>query len=228
MKKRWKYRYRGMVLLALALVLAAGAGKAAAFPVLARGISGSGRNGRDTEEVVLTEDEQKIYNGLKSAAARIASGKKSSAKVAVSGFSSLWNSQKDISEMMDRIIGKLLKDAAADFYWYDAEAGSYSSWTYADSGKVLTMTISMAVRPEYQGFDPYTADTDITAAAKPAMDRAWSIVSRSRNQTDYRKLKAYLTEICRLISPENEDSGETSLSDADPWPLIWEIGRAHV
>ena len=54
MKKRWKYRYRGMVLLALALVLAAGAGKAAAFPVLARGISGSGRNGRDTEEVVLT------------------------------------------------------------------------------------------------------------------------------------------------------------------------------
>ena len=58
MKKRWKYRYRGMVLLALALVLAAGAGKAAAFPVLARGISGSGRNGRDTEEVVLTEDEQ--------------------------------------------------------------------------------------------------------------------------------------------------------------------------
>ena len=61
MKKRWKYRYRGMVLLALALVLAAGAGKAAAFPVLARGISGSGRNGRDTEEVVLTEDEQKIY-----------------------------------------------------------------------------------------------------------------------------------------------------------------------
>ncbi len=221
MKKRWKYRYRGMVLLALALVLAAGAGKAAAFPVLARGISGSGRNGRDTEEVVLTEDEQKIYNGLKSAAARIASGKKSSAKVAVSGFSSLWNSQKDISEMMDRIIGKLLKDAAADFYWYDAEAGSYSSWTYADSGKVLTMTISMAVRPEYQGFDPYTADTDITAAAKPAMDRAWSIVSRSRNQTDYRKLKAYLTEICRLISPENEDSGETSLSDADPWPLIW-------
>ncbi len=212
MRKKWNYIYKNIVLLALALSFGGGLAKVTAFPVLAREIS---------HEETLTPDEEKIYNALKAAASRIAAGKKASSKVSVSTFSSLWNSQEDIREMMSRIMGKLLKDAPADFYWYDREAGSYSNWTYADSGKVLTMTISMSVRPEYQGFDQYTADTDITGAAKPAMDRAWSLISRNKNQTDYRKLKAYLTEICRLVSLETEESGERSLPDGDPWPLIW-------
>ncbi len=221
MMKKWKYTFKHMILLGLTVLLFGGGADRMALSVLARESSEGDRGGfvYAGSAQRLTANEKLVYDGVKAAARQIASGQRESAKITVSGFTSLANSQEEITDLLDRVLERLLEEAPEDFYWYDGENGGYEG-EWLNESPVRSITISLAVAPEFQSGDLYTADTAKTTAAGPAFDRAWSIIAKYQSRTDVQKLKGYLTEICALVSREEEDTESRAAEKEALWPLI--------
>ena len=223
--KRWNHTLKKIALLGLAAVWICGSTERLALPVMAQGRLeteqvGSGQEAAARER--LTANEKRVYDTIKSAARQIAQGQRASAVITVSGFTSLANSQEKITQMLDQAIAGLLEDVPGDFYWYDKEGEGYVGEWASKENPVRSITVSLAVLPEYQSSkDLYTVDTVKTKAAKPAVDKALSIVTKYENRTDYQKLRAYLTEICALASVGEDTSKSRISSDTDPWPFIY-------
>ena len=215
MMKRWKHRLRHMFLWTLTALFLGGSAHPAAFPVYAK--ESSAYTG-DIQR--LTTNEKLVYDAVKAAARQISSGQRESTQITVSGFVSLANSQEEITELLDGVLARLLEEAPRDFYWYDQRNEGYVG-EWLNENPVKSITLSLAVVPEYQGTGLYAADTAKTKAAKPAMDRAWSIVTKYQSKTDVQKLKGYLTEICGLVSAEKAAVESRAAVGEAPWPLIW-------
>lgn len=176
---------------------------------------------RSAGEEKLTGDEKKIYDELKFAAAQVASGQRVSTTISVNDFASLRNSQEEVGAVMDRVTWYLLSDCPYELYWYDKNQGYSCEWTPTSDGRVLFMTISMAVSQDYQGAAPYTVDTEKTKAADAAVKRAQKIVDSHRSEDDYNKLRSYMTEICNLVSYNWDVYNAGSVPYGNPWQLVW-------
>ncbi len=230
MKKTWKYRWKSVLgLLLLAILLGSGMERMS-LSVQAKGIYGpdeekgqsrTGGSSDVTEEDRMTEDEQRIYNALQTMAQRIASGQRSSSVVTVGSLASVFDSEQEIGDMITRTLSYLLMDHPYEFYWYDKRGGCNYSWTPEEDGRVLRITISMAVAEEYQDSNKFAADTVKTTEAKNAMRKAQAIVRKYQNMSDYNKLKGYMTEICDLVSYNWDAYEDETTPYGNPWQLIW-------
>ena len=64
----------------------------------------------------------------------------------------------------------------------------------------------MAVVNAYQGNAEYTMDTQKAASVQAAVKNAKAIVTKHANKADADKLRAYMEEICSLVSYNREAS----------------------
>ncbi|MEH2959087.1 MBG domain-containing protein [Candidatus Merdisoma sp. JLR.KK006] len=218
MMKKWKCRLKSVFLAVLTAALVTGGTNYWTLAAMAAGRTGSSDYETAGGEN-LTADEKRIYNALKSAAKGIAAGKRISTIVNMSGFTSLWNSSEEITEMLDGIMSDLLQDYPGDFYWYGKEY--YGEWPVEDDGKVRSMTVSLAVLPEYQDSDLYTIDTQKAKAAQKSAENAQAIVEKYEKASDYKKLKGYVKEINNLVSYDESIYDDDSVSCEAPWQFIW-------
>lgn len=222
---RWKHTFKRIFLLGLTAAWIGGSTEGLTLPVLAAGTAGTERAGSGNEAPArerLTANEKRVYDAVKSAAKQIALGQRASTVITVSGFNSLANSRENITEMLDQALSSLLEDMPGDLYWYDKDGEGYVGEWVSNENPVQSVTISLAVVPEYQSSDKlYAADTVKTKAAKPAVDKALAIVAKYEDRPDYQKLKAYLTEICALASVEGDISKSRLAPDEAPWPFIY-------
>ena len=148
MMKKWKCRLKSVFLAVLTAALVTGGTNYWTLAAMAAGRTGSSDYETAGGEN-LTADEKRIYNALKSAAKGIAAGKRISTIVNMSGFTSLWNSSEEITEMLDGIMSDLLQDYPGDFYWYGKEY--YGEWQeFAGQMNVLCeLWFGEGVRQEY-------------------------------------------------------------------------------
>lgn len=232
--KKWRHGFKKIILLSLITAFLGGcAANCIILPAYAKS-SGSGGNNTGqgrmgavaysaVGEEQLGEDEKKIYDELKFAASQIASGDRTSSVVGVGNFTSLWDSEEDINEMMRRILSYLLMDCPYDFYWYDKDKGCNYTWNAeSDGGRVLYITISMTVSEDYKGASEYMADREKTKAASGVSAVARSIVASHQNESDYEKLKSYMTEICNRVSYDWDtyNAKNNTIPYGNPWQLI--------
>lgn len=219
--KKWKFSIKRTCLPMLTAVLIMGGTNHITMPVQAKGMEKENSAYKSMGEEKLTGNEKKIYDQLKLMASQVASGKRVSTTISVDGFSSLRNSKEEIGAMMDRVTWYLLSDCPYELYWYDKNKGYSCQWTASDDGRILSMSISLAVSQDYQGTALYAVDTVKTEAAAKTMEKAREIVARHQNEGDYDKLKSYMTEICNLVSYNWDVYEDSSVPYGNPWQPIW-------
>ncbi len=170
----------------------------------------------------LTGDEKRIYEELKRQIQAAASGARDSTVFSVDP-GSLPGSEGEVDAAARRIIYYLLMDCPYDLYWYDKTTGNGYEVNWSSvSGKITSLTFSLAVGEEYQkGTEAYRIDTSKTKAVNKAADTAKQIVKANEGKTSYEKLAAYLAEIKRLASYNNAAAGDASAPYGNPWQLIW-------
>ncbi len=169
----------------------------------------------------LTGDEKIIYDTLKTQIKEIASGNRSSTEdIAISGVKIL---STQVKSTVSQVMAYLLMDCPYDLYWYDKTVGVAMAYSLDDTGMANSLYISMAVAKEYRGSSEsiYIIDTQKVQTAASAAANAKAIVDRHDTESDYDKLKSYLTEICNLVSYNNEAAEATSPDYGNPWQMIW-------
>lgn len=162
----------------------------------------------------LSGEEKKIYDALKGHIEKVAKGEETSTEVKVEGLA-ISGTETEVSDSVRKVMSYLLMDCPYDFYWYNKTNGY--KFTY-QSGGSSSVTFFLAVSAEYQGTSEYTVNSAKTKAAAGTVAKAKSIVTANQNKTDYEKLKAYLDEIKRLVSYNNQAVGS---GYGNPWQLIW-------
>lgn len=199
---------------------------------------------RDYGSKALTGTELAIYQELKAAASRIASGETLSARVDITcglGIES-WVSEKTGDELRKeadekftaairtkRIVDCLIADCPYELYWFD-KTGKFR-YTY-DIHTVTTMgvkTVSLsdlafefAVSGDYAGGQMYTTDAGKIRKASAAVENARKIVEENAGKSDYEKLKAYRDAICELTDYNDEAADEDYEGGyGDPWQMIY-------
>lgn len=164
----------------------------------------------------LTGDEKAVYDELKARIKAIAAGEVTSTNIEIKTSKS-W---EVISVAIDKSIDYLLMDCPYDLYWYDKtqETGISASGTANE----LVVTIKMPVAEAYRSGDSYTVDTTKVDIANKAAMNAQDIVANHSGETDYEKLKSYLTEICDLVSYNYDAADSTKTTPyGNPWQLVW-------
>ncbi|MBQ9197295.1 MAG: hypothetical protein IJ157_08625 [Clostridia bacterium] len=133
-------------------------------------------------------------------------------------------------EGMWTAIETLMLDCPYEMYWFDKTAGA--SWSIpgvSSSGGVTTVygtttTLKMYVAAAYANPLYYTyttqTSTDQIETAKNAVKNAKAIVKKYAGLNDYDKVRAYLYEICDLVS-YNYAAVYNNYSYGDPWQLIY-------
>ena len=180
----------------------------------------------------LTGDAKILYDAVVPILKQIAAGQRESAVVGVGStvsydgttytadveaeFSSASLDDGATQELMDA----LLSDLPYEMYWFDKVSG-ISVQTLSTSTRILHVQLCFTVADNYKGADDYTTDTAKTGAAAEAAANAHTIVSAYAAKSDYEKLLGYKTEICALVSYDQDaaDTGTFS-EDNDPWQLI--------
>lgn len=139
---------------------------------------------------------------------------------------------------INKVLSYLMVDCPYELYWYKktGTAGEEyrgtrmngPSFSYGPgSGKVTIsgeLTFSMAVVNAYQGNAEYTMDTQKAASVQAAVKNAKAIVTKHANKADADKLRAYMEEICSLVSYNREASESDYVEKygyGDPWQLIY-------
>lgn len=181
------------------------------------GISLYGNAGEDR----LTGDEKSIYDTLKAEVKEIAAGRKSSAENI--SVSELNISSAELMGKMSRVMTYLLMDCPYDLYWYDKTEGFQISYILNSNDIVSSVFISMTVAVEYSGSSEsvYIIDPQKVQTAALAAANAKAIVDRHNTESEYDKLKSYLTEICNLVSYNKEAAGTPAPAYGNPWQLVW-------
>ena len=134
---------------------------------------------------------------------------------------------------VDALMQRMLSTMPYELYWFDKTGGHGMRVTYGASlsGSDLTvygLKISMWVAQTYAThngdgtYNPFTPNTTVTSAASTAVTNANQIVTDNSSKSDYQKLVAYLSEICRLVS-YNDAAAKPDYSGGygDPWQLIY-------
>ena len=132
---------------------------------------------------------------------------------------------------LDALMQRMLSEMPYELYWFDKTEGIGMSYGVSLSGEILTvknlklsMYISQAYTKINEGgatYDPFTADTARTSAAKRAAENATQVVAANTAKSDYEKLKAYLDYIKDAVSYNNEAANTNATPYGDPWQLIY-------
>ena len=177
----------------------------------------------------LSGNEAVIYNALKEQVVKIAAGERPSASgIEISGVRFSGSNGEEVAEAVHAAVGKvysyLLMDCPYELYWHDksgAEGSGIGSSYYVNNNEVNTIILSLSVAKEYQGGDLSTVDTAKVGEAMAAADKAKEIVAKHRGKTEYDMLRAYLEEICSLVSYNTNAAEDPSTDYGNPWQLIW-------
>lgn len=132
---------------------------------------------------------------------------------------------------LDALMQRMLSEMPYELYWFDKTKGIGMSYGVSLSGEILTvknlklsMYISQAYAKINEGgatYDPLTADTARTSAAKRAAENATQVVAANNAKSDHEKLKAYLDYIKDAVSYNNEAANNNATPYGDPWQLIY-------
>lgn len=132
---------------------------------------------------------------------------------------------------LDALMQRMLSEMPYELYWFDKTEGIGMSYGVSLSGEILTvknlklsMYISQAYAKINEGgatYDPFTANTAKTSAAKRAAENATQVVAANTAKSDYEKLKAYLDYIKDAVSYNNEAANNNATPYGDPWQLIY-------
>ena len=132
---------------------------------------------------------------------------------------------------LDALMQRMLSEMPYELYWFDKTEGIGMSYGVSLSGEILTvknlklsMYISQAYAKINEGgatYDPFTADTAKTSAAKRAAENATQVVAANTAKSDHEKLKAYLDYIKDAVSYNNEAANNNATPYGDPWQLIY-------
>lgn len=132
---------------------------------------------------------------------------------------------------LDALMQRMLSEMPYELYWFDKTEGIGMSYRISLSGEKLTvknlrlsMHISQAYAKINEGgatYDPLTADTARTSAAKRAAENATQVVAANNAKSDHEKLKAYLDYIKDAVSYNNEAANNNATPYGDPWQLIY-------
>lgn len=132
---------------------------------------------------------------------------------------------------LDALMQRMLSEMPYELYWFDKTEGIGMSYGVSLSGEILTvknlklsMYISQAYAKINEGgatYDPFTADTAKTSAAKRAAEKATQVVAANTAKSDHEKLKAYLNYIKDAVSYNNEAANNNATPYGDPWQIIY-------
>ena len=132
---------------------------------------------------------------------------------------------------LDALMQRMLSEMPYELYWFDKTEGIGMSYRISLSGEILTvknlklsMYISQAYAKINEGgatYDPLTADTAKTSAAKRAAENATQVVAANTTKSDHEKLKAYLDYIKAAVSYNNEAANNNATPYGDPWQIIY-------
>lgn len=200
----------------------------------------------------LEGTEKQIYDILKNAVTEIAAGKRSSTKITIpvkslTGVKTEWTAadagvsvdpltKEAMSAITQKIVdihkvlSYLMVDCPYELYWYKKSGGGTTMdgpLFTRGSGKVTVsgeLTFSMSVVNAYQGSAEYTMNTQKAESVQTAVNNAKAIVTKYAGEADEDKLRAYMDEICALVS-YNDDAAESGYVEkygyGDPWQLIY-------
>lgn len=137
----------------------------------------------------------------------------------------------DAAFNLDALMQRMLSEMPYELYWFDKTEGIGMSYGVSLSGEILTvknlklsMYISQAYAKINEGgatYDPFTADTAKTSAAKRAAEKATQVVAANTAKSDHEKLKAYLNYIKDAVSYNNEAANNNATPYGDPWQIIY-------
>lgn len=137
----------------------------------------------------------------------------------------------DAAFNLDALMQRMLSEMPYELYWFDKTEGIGMSYGVSLSGEILTvknlklsMYISQAYAKINEGgatYDPFTADTAKTSAAKRAAENATQVVAANTAKSDHEKLKAYLDYIKDAVSYNNEAANNNATPYGDPWQIIY-------
>lgn len=132
---------------------------------------------------------------------------------------------------LDALMQRMLSEMPYELYWFDKTEGIGMSYGVSLAGEILTvknlklsMYISQAYAKINEGgatYDPLTADTAKTSAAKRAAENATQVVAANTAKSDHEKLKAYLDYIKAAVSYNNEAANNNATPYGDPWQIIY-------
>ena len=132
---------------------------------------------------------------------------------------------------LDALMQRMLSEMLYELYWFDKTEGIGMSYGVSLSGEILTvknlklsMYISQAYAKINEGgatYDPLTADTAKTSAAKRAAENATQVVAANTAKSDHEKLKAYLDYIKDAVSYNKEAANNSATPYGDPWQIIY-------
>ena len=137
----------------------------------------------------------------------------------------------DAAFNLDALMQRMLSEMPYELYWFDKTEGIGMSYGVSLSGEILTvknlklsMHISQAYAKINEGgatYDPLTADTAKTSAAKRAAENATQVVAANTAKSDHEKLKAYLDYIKDAVSYNNEAANNNATPYGNPWQIIY-------
>ena len=143
----------------------------------------------------------------------------------------------DAAFNLDALMQRMLSEMPYELYWFDKTEGIGMSYGVSLSGEILTvknlklsMYISQAYAKINEGgatYDPLTADTAKTSAAKRAAENATQVVAANTAKSDHEKLKAYLDYIKAAVSYNNEAANNNATPYGDPWQIIYVFDNDH-
>ena len=132
---------------------------------------------------------------------------------------------------LDALMQRMLSEMPYELYWFDKTEGIGMSYGVSLSGEILTvknLKLSMYISQAYAKinedgatYDPLTADTAKTSAAKRAAENATQVVAANTAKSDHEKLKAYLDYIKDAVSYNNEAANNNATPYGDPWQIIY-------
>ena len=132
---------------------------------------------------------------------------------------------------LDALMQRMLSEMPYELYWFDKTEGIGMSYGVSLSGEILTvknlklsMYISQAYAKINEGgatYDPLTANTAKTSAAKRAAENATHVVAANTAKSDHEKLKAYLDYIKDAVSYNKEAANNSATPYGDPWQIIY-------
>ena len=185
-----------------------------------------------------------VYGYLKGKISEIASGSRTSTKIALPAEYSytykntdlgMSNLTSNVTLMKQRVAEKLpvnpkninqalMYSSPYDMYWYDKETGLVVSTNYSYNSTQVTVSFEycFSVAPEYQlSGNQYQVNPAYGQAAKNAAANAKYIVDYYASLDDYSKLTAYNNAICTYVDYNDAAEKDINMPYGNPWQLVW-------
>jgi len=184
--------------------------------------------GGETAGSKLTGLEADVYNALVPFIKDIAAGRRQYTVITLGKGSSDYPSDVNIPLYgtfadFDRreVVLALRSDFPYEMYWFDYYTGFSINYSYKTAtGELTRLSFKFTVASVFRGSDKYLTDLAKTQAAVASAANAWAIVDKHSGKEPYAQFKAYLEEICTLVSYDDDALTSNSAIDNGPWQLI--------